>query len=82
MLEKINGMKTYIAGGLMILTGALQILCDLTKICLLPDALVVGGLDPTTGLPLSGWGLVLAGLTVIGVGHKIDKNTAAVEASK
>lgn len=55
----LDGYKTIIAGGLMILTGIAQMLG------VSPETLTTGD--------LSGWSLVMSGLALIGIGGKLDK---------
>jgi len=72
MLEKINGMKSYVLGGLFILTGVLQMACSLAGICLLPDTLTLGAVD-ANGVPQTGWALILAGWGIIAAKSAVAK---------
>ena len=64
----MQGWKTKLAGVSSILSGA---------------GLVIGGLvsdaGPDFGQVKSGMGMVIAGLGMLGIGHKLDKLTEALQ---
>jgi hypothetical protein len=68
---RLSGYKTYIAGGASIIYGLIGILGIMFPDQKLPQ------MDTNTA-----FGYISAGLAVIGVGHKIEKNTQAVESVK
>lgn len=88
--DKLDGIKTYLAGGLAILTGLGGVLLALSGIGaeLLPllSAHNLAGIlelvknfatDPNAIALGKAWLVLISGLGILGIGHKIDKAAAA-----
>jgi len=83
MFDFLDGYKTLLGGILAVLTGSAMALTGAA-------GLIAGFVDPTGPYamdPLKAWtaittGLATAagGLSVMGIGHKLEKNTQAVKA--
>lgn len=66
----LEGWKTYLAGAMSILAGVVGLYFHIKQ----PDS-------PMALQPEAAWAMISGGLAVIGIGHKLDKNTAAVKES-
>ena len=83
--DKVDGAKTYIAGvggilsGLaMVCTGLAGLISEFLPLHGWGAVLAWGktlGSDASFALLAKGWAAVLAGLSVVGLRHAIDKNT-------
>ncbi len=78
--EKLDGLKTYLAAAVSILTGIVGIIQEFRPALDAHDAATVWSL--IQGLPNDqSWLMIVAGLGILGIGHKLEKAAGVAEPS-
>ncbi len=65
MLEKIDGMKTYILGGFFILLAVIKMLTDIPDI----EVLSIGGITEPITLLTTGWAIIAGRGAIAKIGN-------------